>query len=366
MGRDEAQHTIEPANVERYLRDRGYEDPHVVSMHRLGESASGNRLKSFGYGKPLRIHFAVADGRQHEIVLRTMTPDPFGHSRRADRVANMVQSYDTFAQIPRHIHAADVGTFTADGALLPMANGEPFLITNYVEGELYARDLDAVRSAGELNELHLARARMLAHYLVELHSHRHEASQYQRSLRDIIGSGEGIFGLCDSYPTDHPAVTSGRLERIEHAAVRWRWRLRDASERARRTHGDFHPYNILFGNGTELWVLDCSRGAVGDPADDVCCLAINYLFNALLAGDFSFDGPFRSLWNVFWNTYLSGAGDPQLLDVVAPFFAWRALVLASPVWYAGVDERVTSTLLRFVERLLDGEAFHPDRVQVQR
>jgi hypothetical protein len=49
----------------------------------------------------------------------------------------------------------------------------------------------------------------------------------------------------------------------------------------------------------------------------------------------------------------------QAFEVIAPFFAWRGLVVASPVWYPSVPDATRHTLLRFVERLLDGMVFDP-------
>ena len=48
--------------------------------------------------------------------------------------------------------------------------------------------------------------------------------------------------------------------------------------------------------------------------------------------------------------------------MVASFFAWRGLVVASPAWYPNVSDTVRERLLCFIERLLAGEAFDPARV----
>jgi hypothetical protein len=133
--------------------------------------------------------------------------------------------------------------------------------------------------------------------------------------------------------------------------------------RARRTHGDFHPFNLLFRHGTDFSVLDCSRGAAGEPADDVTCLSINYLFFALCARG-RFDGALRELWHIFWDTYLTASGDAEVLRWVAPFFTWRALVVASPVWYPHIDDGLRRRLLGFAQRLLDDASFTPATVDV--
>lgn len=355
MGRDTDGARIGAAQIEDYLRRHGSPDARITAFEPLGgDTASG--IKGYGYGRPLRIRFD-AGGATHDRVLRTMSPDPFDHERRADRADVLLLAYDTFNQIPRHIRALDVGAFTADGRLISMADGEVFLVTDYVEGRLYADDLGAMRGRTEATSLDLLRARALAAYLAELHRVEADPGAWTRCLRDTVGSGEGIFGLCDSYPDDHPVATRDRLVAIEKAAIDWRWRLRGRTDRARRTHGDFHPFNILFREGDDFSVLDCSRGAAGAPADDLAALTINYLFFAL-SHDGHFAGALRDAWRALWTTYLE-AGDRGVLETIAPFFAWRGLVVASPVWYPAVDDGVRDRLLRFVERLLAGAPFDP-------
>lgn len=357
MGRETQTITVE--HVERYLVARGFERARVVGMRPLGAEENA-ALKAYGYGRPLQITFEAA-GMTYNVVLRTMGPDPFGHERRADRIGSFLLAYDTFNQIPRHIDAIDVGGFTAEGVLVPMPRGEPYLLTDYVEGRLYAEELHEVSALDVAPAESIARAEALARYLVDLHAVPEAPEKYARALRDTVGSGEGVFGLCDSYPSDHPVATPARLRAIEHAAVDWRWRLRDQARRCRRTHGDFHPFNLLFRDGVDFSVLDCSRGAAGDPADDLTCLSTNFLFFALTTRG-RFDGACRALWDAFWETWLATTDDREALDVVAPYFAWRGLVVASPVWYPSVDDGVRETLLRFVERLLDGAPFRPAHV----
>jgi hypothetical protein len=71
----------------------------------------------------------------------------------------------------------------------------------------------------------------------------------------------------------------------------------------------------------------------------------------------------RTLWERFWGIYLRETGDQDLLEVVAPFFAWRSLVLASPAWYPRERVQTRDALLKFGERLLAGARFDPGRVE---
>lgn len=351
---------IEPRHVERYLVSHGHPDAKLVSMTPLGDEVQEG-LKAHGYGSPLRVTFEEDDVR-HDVTLRTMGDDAFGHDRRADRFDGLVLQYDEFSAYENHIEPIDVGVVAPNGALHSIGEGEPFLLTTFVKGELYAKDLKRLSGADSATGLDRDRARALAEYLARMHAEQRPAKARRRATRDLVGHGEGIFGLVDGYAADDPIATPERLRRIEHDAVDWLWRLRERDDRSRRTHGDFHPFNVLFREGTDFTALDASRGGAGDPADDVTALSINYLFFAL-AEKKTFDGPLRDVWDTFWLTYLERSRDREVLEMVAPYFTWRALVLACPAWYPDLDPEVRDTILRFAERLIAGESFDPDRVE---
>jgi aminoglycoside phosphotransferase family enzyme len=150
------------------------------------------------------------------------------------------------------------------------------------------------------------------------------------------------------------------LEKIEARCLEWRWRLKRRTHRLRQVHGDFHPWNILFRDGADFTLLDRSRGEWGEAADDVTCLALNYLFFSLQRSA-RLEGDFERLWLRFWERYLERSGDREILEVAAPFFAFRGLVMASPVWYPGLDAGVRRKLLNFITNALDEERFDPAR-----
>jgi hypothetical protein len=316
------------------------------------DESSGDAMKALGYGKPLRIEL-VAGAQRYSLVFHTARPDDFGHDRRADRVGNLVLAYDTFGKLPNHVAAIDVGSVRADGTLVSVADtGEPYLLTTWVDGTLYADELRRVATTATVSDVDLSRAEALATLLLDIHSAPgSHAAAYTRAIRDLLGHGEGIFGLVDSYAASE---LTPRLRAIEEACLGWRWKLRDRSERLRRTHGDFHPFNIVCGE--DITLLDASRGSEGDPADDVACLSINYLFFG--AGHPGWATGLGKLWERFWTTYLAG-DRVDVLAAVAPFFAWRALVLASPKWYPNLDDAERDRILRFAERVLAAERFDP-------
>lgn len=324
----------------------------LLHMGSIADDRAATELKHIGYGEPALLRYRAGD-REKRAVLHTMAPNFFGHDRRSDRAALVLLAADTYGEIPRHTRVLDVGAVDARGELVSLrGDGEFWLLTDYAEGTLYARDLRALEERGRATEVDLARARTLASYLVDLHRAPVSAPPevYRRALRDLIGSGEGIFGIADAYP-EGGVISAERLAALEKACVDARWRLRGRSHRLRRTHGDFHPYNILFREGTDFTLLDASRGGAGDPADDLAALTINYLFGAVVYPQAAAEG-LRPVWRAFWDTYLAGSGDQEVLTVIPPFLAWRALVVACPLWYPGLTAEAREALIGFAERTL--------------
>jgi hypothetical protein len=313
--------------------------------------------KGAGYGEPRRVRVRVGS-TERILVFHVQRPDVFGHQRRADRAAAQLLAFDDFPRIPGHAPALDVGTIDRDGRLISLAeSGEFYLITEWVDGTPYAEDLRAVAQRRAATPLDLARVDALVDYLVSLHARRGgPPDRYRRAVRDLVGHGEGIFGMIDAYPADTPAAPPSRLQEIERHVLDWRWRLRERESRLTTTHGDFHPFNVLFGEGTSFRVLDASRGCAGDAADDLAAMSINYLFFAL-DHERAWEGAFRALFHRFFERYLERSGDRALLDAIAPFLAWRGLVVASPAFYPSLPAHARDRLLSFVERTLAAPRF---------
>ena len=162
------------------------------------------------------------------LVLHTATPNIFGHDRRADRAAEMILAFDTFNRLPQHVRAVDVGAIRQDGRLLSLADvGEYFVLTGYAEGHVYAEDLRAVAERKRATDRDLERARRLGSYLASLHQPvEAPGATYVRTVRDLLGSGEGIFGIVDGYPAAAEQPGKERLKAIEQSCLEWRWRLK--------------------------------------------------------------------------------------------------------------------------------------------
>ena len=88
--------------------------------------------------------------------------------------------------------------------------------------------------------------------------------------------------------------------------------------------------------------------------------------SAALSGNFGalqrsgkLEGDFEKMYRLFWETYLSRTKDREMLEVIAPFLAWRGLVIASPVWYPHLTEPVRASIFNLIKNVLRSSAFDP-------
>ena len=350
-----------PEALQRYLRKLYGAPVSRVAVTPLGGGRQGD--KGYGYGIPLRIDFEL-DGKPRRAVVESVRPGPFGHEHMADRAQLMLWAHKAFGGLPRHVRSLDVGAVREGGELEPLGDAdELFMLAEFVEGHEYADDLLRLRAGEALRPLDDSRANALCDYLVEIHRRPGpDAGLYARRIRELVGHGECIFGVCDSYPDPGP-VDRQTLQMIEQRCVAWRWRLNTRTHRLKQVHGDFHPWNILFREGADFSVLDRSRGEWGEPADDVCCLTLNYLFFSLQRCG-RLEGDFERLFLGFWERYLERSGDSEILEVAAPFFAFRGLVMANPLWYPNLDEAVRRKLLHFIDVVLETGRFDPSKANL--
>lgn len=349
---------INEAEIVRYLSEWFSEPVRVKIVRELpGKMGARGDVKKFGYGRPFLVVCTVG-GRRKRFVFHRIRANSFGREREEDRAAAVWLDYQTFNALPRHVPAVDMAALEDDGRMTSLGHArELVLVTMFRRGIPYARDLIRIRDGETLRDIDLRRAEKLAAYLAQIHQLRaDDPAAWRRRLRDLIGHGEGIMGLTDSYRTDMPGITEKDLCSVEEMANRWRWRLKNTPGRLCQVHGDFHPFNIIFEKEDIFWVLDRSRGAFGEAGDDVSCLAVNYLFFSLQRyGELK--GPFLELHDLFWTSYLAFRPDDGLERAVQPWFAWRALVLASPLWYPDIPEGARRKLINFALNVLKTERF---------
>jgi hypothetical protein len=122
----------------------------------------------------------------------------------------------------------------------------------------------------------------------------------------------------------------------------------------------FIPGMSCSGKGADFSVLDRHEGSGGtgrrrDLDDDQLPV-----FSLCRWG--SLKGPFEVMFRLFWDTYVEASLDHAVTESAAPFFAFRGLVVASPVWYPKLSIEVRRTIFRFIEHVLDAPRFDPSRM----
>jgi len=339
--------------LKQYLEEFSGAKIKIKDVRPLGSEVTDTALlKQFGYGRPVLVCYLVND-REEKIVFHRIRRNAFGRERTDDRAAAVWHDYNTFNWLPRHVPAVDMLIHTREGKIQSIKGAdELLLVTVYRPGLPYADDLVRIRDERNIRPLDITRGEALATYLATIHQVKHnEPMLWRRRLRDLIGHGEGIMGLTDSYPPNLPYATETDLRSFEEIANQWRWRLKSLSHRLSQVHGDFHPFNILFNDTSEFYLLDRSRGEWGEPADDVSCMTLNYLFFSLQRFG-RLEGPFRELHDRFWDQYLAIRPDTEIFTVIQPWFAWRVLVLASPLWYPNIEENIRRKLFLFAKQVM--------------
>lgn len=342
-----------------------------------GGSAKLLEIKKLGEGfhnAGFLVTFKVGDeNRVKRLVMRVVRGDTgWGHDYLGDRASVLLLQHRLYNSAPAGTccRSIDVAGILGSGEVVSIGDTQEFfnLVEEVTEadGKPYVDDLFAVAQRGSLTDRDRRRCLKAADYLTALHRVKARNDVlYRRHIRDLIGHGEMIMGVIDSYPDPQTLswVTREELAMIEVKAVEWRNRVKYLTHRLSRIHGDFHPFgNIRFREDDALMALDLSREEFGEPADDVATLAMNYIFISLWHFNDLIE-PFEELLNLFFHRYLDMTGDKEILRVIAPFYAFRGLVVIHPLYYPVMENEKRRKVLNFINNVLDADAFNPDVVK---
>jgi hypothetical protein len=343
-----------------YLHEQFGPDAELLEAYEIGAPGTQG-MKDFGYGKPVFIKFKQ-DGEVREAVLSTMRGDKYGHQFYWDRAAILMFQYETSGRMEKHVRPLALGYVDRNDAMIRVHEPREFFILNeMVQGYDYFKDLERIKKNG-LEPQDLKMAREFARWLAGVHAQKmDDPDLYLRRIRNLIGASECIFGLVDSYPHPYERFQPEWFQRLERRLIDWRWKLRRYTHRLAAVHGDFHPWNVLIREDGDFSVLDRSRGEWGDAADDVSTMSCNYLLFGLYDQP-RLSGPFEKLYLLFWEEYLERTNDREILEVIAPFYVFRSLVIASPEWYPNHPPEVREGLFRFMENVLADDSFAFDRI----
>jgi aminoglycoside phosphotransferase (APT) family kinase protein len=328
-------------------------DTEVFTMERLGRGI---------HGIAYRLNFSTSAGPR-SLIMKTLFPSGFGHDHYSDRAQVLLLAHANYNEMERHIGAVDVVGEGSERFISLKDAGEFYLFMEEARGQIYFKDFDEILDRDHLERENTEQAEKLAHLLSKIHRVKYRGEKaktlYRRRIRDLVGHGECIMGMIDTYDSV-PFISDEALVDYAKKCVSWWGKIRNRSERLCQVHGDFHPGNIRF-HDDEVILMDRSRGTWGEPADDLSCLAINYIHYALKKRS-RFEGPFAELFRAFIETYLQDTNDWEILEVIAPFFAFRILVLANPTFFPNQKDEERVRLLGFGRSVLEAETFEPEKV----
>src|SRR5208337_617666 len=294
-------------------------------------------------------------------VVKALLSEGLGHDYPSDRAAVFLLDLDEYKNLPRHVAAIDVLAEHENGSIRSIGGGkEYYLLMEHVEGEDYFVDLAELARKDRLNDSDISKIKSMTAYLAFIHAAKKDARQlYWRKIRDTIGHGECLMGVFDTYPDG--VMHYEEMAEIEKLCVDWRARLKTKARRLCQIHGDFHPGNIWFKEGKDFVLLDRSRGPWGEAADDITALTTNYVFSSLRTHG-TVTGPYLEALHLFFNEYVTLSGDRELYEVVAPFYAFRGVVVANPLFYPAVTSEVRRKIFNFVRNVLSTDRFEVERV----
>ncbi|MBS7626423.1 aminoglycoside phosphotransferase family protein [Candidatus Bathyarchaeota archaeon] len=354
---------IDDLEIEKYLSCLFGAHVKLLSVEKLGEG-----FHNAGF----LVTFEV-DGGSRRIMMRIVRGDTgWGHDYPSDRCSVLLLQHRLARSAPPGTcpTSYDVAALMVDGSIRSIGDSTEFL--HFLEevpesaGEPYSKDLFNISERGKLTDADRLRVKLIADYLANLHSIKNpNPNLYMRHLRDLIGHGEMLMGVIDTYPNlDTLDFTSKReIENIEVEVVRWRNRIKYLSHRCSRIHGDMHPFgNVRFRNDNSILTLDRSREEFGEPADDITSMSINYIFFSVWRHG-RLTHPFKELFKLFLERYLDKTGDYEIFKVMAPFYAFRGLVVAHPIYYPDLESDKRRKILKFIINVLNEERFEIDRLE---
>jgi hypothetical protein len=336
--------------VRAYLKQR-FPDAIHVDIRKLGSGVQGSGFL---------IEMKTEKGL-YCYVIKALFPEGLGHDYPSDRAAVFLLDLDEYENLPRHIKALDVLSERKDGAIKSIGGGkEYYLLMEKGEGRDYFNDLAEFSLKDRLEVGDREKIKAMSSYLAGIHSVKRKSKPlYWRKLRDTIGHGECLMGVFDTYPDG--TLSYYEMAEIEKKAIQWRAQLKPQYQRLSQIHGDFHPGNIWFKDATDFVLLDRSRGPWGEPADDVTALTINYIFFSIMHNG-EVRGAYLEGLQLFFEDYVRESGDNEVYSVLQPFYAFRGVVVANPLFYPALTMEKRKTIFRFIQNILDAKRFEPEKV----
>ena len=354
---------IDSKEIEDYLGTLFGAPTKLISIEKIGEG-----FHNAGFLIILSISNQIK-----RIVMRVVRGDTgWGHDYLSDHSSVLLLQHSLLRSAPVGTCSVsfDVAALMSDGTIKSIGESIEFLhfVDEIPESESspYSKDLFKIAEKQSLSDNDILRARVIAEYLAKLHSQKNQnPNLYSRHIRDLIGHGEMLMGVIDTYPpANNLDFTSiEELERIEIETVRWRNRIKYSSERCSRIHGDVHPFgNLRFKSDNSILALDMSREKFGEPADDVAGMSINYLFFSIWKHG-KLTPHFEKLFRIFLDEYINKTRDKDILRYMPPFYAFRGTVIAHPLYYPDLETFKRRKIFNFILNVINDKEFNSDNLE---
>lgn len=338
---------IKKENVKYFLEKLYKQKIEIISLLELGTG-----FMAVGFKVKFKIKKEVKN-----VVLRVLNHLDFSNDYPSDRMGSFWIQHNSAKLLPNHIKS--LGVLGTDKNIKEIGIVDSFdeyiQILEFAEGEEYFADFYRIFTNNRANDQDFKRAILLSDYLAEIHKNKFIGSKeqalslYKRHTRDYVGS-RFTMDVLDTYPDKIVFSTWPEIYDLVFEIFKYREKIKNNYNRLSKIHGDLHPGNIRFQENNKFIILDASRVIWGEPADDVACLGINYLWFALRqTGEFK--GVFMELYDVFLKNYLKKTKDKEIIQVLPLFYAIRSLVLNHPVYF-NLDDQIRKKLLAFSKKIL--------------
>jgi aminoglycoside phosphotransferase family enzyme len=350
---------LDNKTIEKYLKEKYEGRISSIEIKKLGSGVLGT-----GYSLKFKV-----DDRSKTLVLKSLFKENLGMDHYSDRASSLLDAHDNYNKMENHVKSEDVIAQNDDNSLTSIGKAKEFyILMEEARGEDLFKDFDKIKESGKLSEEVRKKILVISDFLVKLHKNKHESVPlYRRKIRDTIGSGGSLIGLLDMHPD--PAFKqfeSKWMEIVMHSIKFWR-KSRNMDNRLCEIHADYHPGNLWFENGN-FTILDRSRGRYGEPADDIVAFAINPIMYSLMTTG-EFEGPFREMFDIFWNNYFKQTKDREMRKIMAPYIAFRVSVVTNPIFYndemlGGKDKatKIRSKMINLALNILKDNEFSPEKI----
>lgn len=341
------QFNIKKEQVKKILEDIYHQKVEVLNLSKLG---SGFMATGF------QVNFKVRKEIK-KVVIRIINPVDFSNDYPPDRMTSFWIQHHSAKHLPKHVKSLGIVGINKSTKQIGIVEdfNEFIQVLDWAEGEEYFVDLEKILQTNHVSKDNLKKVLLLSNYLAKIHQKKFKGSKdqalslYKRHTRDYIGS-RFMIDVLDTYPKEISFTNWNKMHKLVFEVYKYREKYKNNFERLSKIHGDFHPGNIRFQDKNKFIVLDASRAIWGEPADDVACLGINYLWYALKQTG-KFKGVFKELFDVFWKNYLDKTQDKEICHTLPMFVAIRSVVLKHPLYFS-VSDQIRKKILAFSFKIL--------------